>query len=105
MDHLIKKGTWVEIERIVLKAAERAPQVPDDTRQLPLVMRVKGFLVESAAQDDMAVIETVTGRRLKGLLVDASPRYAHSFGEQIPELNNIASEVRALLSGGEAEDE
>ncbi|MES9874496.1 MAG: 2-amino-4-oxopentanoate thiolase subunit OrtA [Candidatus Sedimenticola sp. 20ELBAFRAG] len=105
MSGLIEKGSWVEIERILLHPGERAPQVPEDTRQVSLVMRVKGFLVEPGALDDMAEIETPTGRRLMGVLVEVNPRYCHSFGEPLPELTAIAGEVRSMLSGEEMADD
>ena len=62
MNELIDKGSWVEIHQTVLPAGERAPRVPDDTRQVPLEMRVKGFLVAPAAIGEVAEIETATGR-------------------------------------------
>ncbi|NYB75393.1 2-amino-4-ketopentanoate thiolase, partial [Sedimentibacter hydroxybenzoicus DSM 7310] len=43
---MIKKGEWVLIHRNVLEPSERAPQVPDDTKQVPLEMWIKGYLQE-----------------------------------------------------------
>ncbi len=97
MSELIEQGTWVEIRRIVLPAGQRAPQVPGDTQQVPLEMRVKGFLLSPAIQGEEASIETVIGRRLTGLLVDVNPVYEHGFGPPISELTAIAKEVRAWL--------
>jgi len=96
---LIKKGTWVEIYRVVLPAGERAPQVPEDTQQLPLEMRVKGFLVGAAALGNEVEIETSTGRRLRGTLSEINPAYRHTFGAPIPELSTIGGEVRSILRG------
>ena len=39
MAERIAKGTLVEIQRCLLQPGERAPQVPGDTRQVPLEMR------------------------------------------------------------------
>ena len=97
MNDSIEKGTWVEIRRIVLPAGERATQVPDDTRGMPLEMKVKGFLVASAIRGGEAEIETSTGRRLSGTLTEVNPAYSHSFGPPIPELSAIAGEVWAML--------
>jgi hypothetical protein len=99
----VARETWVEIHRIVLAPGERAPQVPEDTRQVPLEMRTKGFLVEGAAIGEDAEIETPTGRRLRGTLVAANPAYTHGFGPPIPELSTIGSAVRRILRewGGE----
>ena len=97
MSELIAKGTWVDIHDIILQVGERAPLVPADTRQVPLEMRVKGFLVSSAAMGEEVEIETLAGRRLRGILTEVNPAYTHSFGAPIPELSTIGSEVRALL--------
>ncbi len=93
----IEKGTWVEIHNVVLQANERAPQVPEDTRQVPLEMRVKGFLVAPASIGENTEIETPSGRRLCGKLSEVNPPYTHSFGSPIPELSTIGKSVRALL--------
>lgn len=93
----IPAGTWVEIYRVVLTPAERAPQVPEDTRRVPLEMRAKGFLVKPAAPGDPAEIATAAGRRIKGTLIEVNPAYAHSFGPPIPALSAIGPAVRALL--------
>jgi hypothetical protein len=97
MAELITKGTWVEIQRIVLPAGERAPQVPEDTQGVDLVMRVKGFLVEPATVGSQVEIVTPAGRRLHGTLTEVNPAYSHGFGTPIPELSTIGREVRAML--------
>jgi len=97
MAELIHAGTWVEIHSIVLPAGQRAQQIPEDTKRVPLEMRAKGFLIADAASGGPAEIITVTGRRLCGTLVEANPSYAHGFGPPIPELLTIGGEVRAIL--------
>jgi hypothetical protein len=97
MTELIEEGTWVEITSVVLSAAERAPQVPEDTRHVPLEMRVKGFLARRASPGGEAEIITAAGRRLRGVLSAVNPAYTHSFGAPLPELLAIGGEVRALL--------
>ena len=97
MAKLISKGTWVEIHNIVLPAGERAPQVPEDTQQVPLEMRVKGFLLEPASLDEEVEIITTVGRHLRGRLIEVNPAYTHQFGAPIPELSTIGGEVRAIL--------
>jgi len=93
----VAAGTWVEVHRVVLRAGERAPQIPEDTRAVPLEMRVKGFLTQPAALGDEAVIVTPAGRRLRGTLTEVNPAYTHGFGPPIPELSVIGQEVRAIL--------
>ena len=94
----IAKGTWVEIHRVVLAPGERAPQVPEDTQQVPLEMRVKGFLGETASLGEEAAIVTPAGRHLRGILAETNPAYTHGFGAPIPELSTIGGEVRAVRS-------
>ncbi len=93
----IPKGTWVQIQRIVLSQGDRAPQVPTDTQRVPLEMTVKGFLVEPACLGEEAEILTQVGRRVRGTLAEVNPAYTHSFGPPIPELTSVGHEVRAML--------
>jgi hypothetical protein len=98
---MIKKGTWVRIHKIILEPSERAPQVPEDTRKVPLEMWVKGFLLKDAEMGDEVSIETVTGRTETGILVEVNPYYEHDFGKFIPELLAIDKQVREIVFGGE----
>jgi hypothetical protein len=93
----IATGQWVEIHRIVLPVGKRASQIPDDTRRVPLEMRVKGFLVAPADLGGDAEIVTRAGRRLRGTLATVNPAYTHSFGPPLPELSSVGDEVRAVL--------
>lgn len=93
----IPAGTWVEIHRVLLAPEDRAPQIPQDTRRVPLEMRVKGFLRAPARVGEQARIETRTGRPLQGTLVAVNPPYAHGFGPPVPELTVIGGEVREIL--------
>lgn len=98
---MVKKGEWVRIHKVILKPEERAPQVPDDTKQVPLEMWVKGFLQADADFGDEVEIETVTGRKETGKLVELNPYYTHNFGVFVPELLEIDKQVREILFGGE----
>ena len=93
----IEKGKWVEIHKIILEKGERAPQVSDDTKQVPLEMKVKGFLEEDAIMGEEATIVTPTGRTLSGTLIEVNPAYTHQFGPPIPELLPIGKELREIL--------
>lgn len=97
MAESVAKGTWVEIHRIMLAAGKRAPHVPEDTSQVPLEIRVKGFLTLSATVGREAEIVTSAGRHLRGTLAEVNPAYSHSFGPPIPALLPIGGEVRAIL--------
>ena len=93
----VEKGTWVEIYNIVLEKDKRAPQVPDDTKQVALEMKVKGFLAEDAIVGEEATIITPVGRTLTGRLTEVNPAYTHQFGHPIPELSPIGRELREIL--------
>lgn len=97
MTEAVDRGAWVEIHDIVLPPGERAAQVPDDTRKVPLEMRAKGFLMAPAVMGEEAEILTAAGRCLRGTLAVANPAYSHGFGPPIPELTAIGGEVRAML--------
>ena len=89
--------TWVEVHRLVLAPGERAPQTPDDTQQMPLELKVKGFLTHDAAIGEEVDIITPAGRPLSGTLIAINPAYTHMFGAPLPELSRIGGEVRAML--------
>jgi len=97
---MIKKGEWVRIHKIILSPSERAPQVPDDTKAVPLEMWDKGFLLADSELGDQVEIETVTGRRETGTLIEVNPYYDHDYGKFVPELLAIDKQVRGIVFGG-----
>lgn len=98
---MIKKNEWVQVHSIVLTKEERAPQVPEDTKSVPLEMWVKGYLTEDAEMGDVVTVKTVTGRLVEGKLVQVNPTFRHSFGEFVPEILEIDRTVRQELFGGD----
>lgn len=97
-----KKGDWVQISNTVLKAGERAPQVPADTQACDLKMWVKGFLLnDSAKVGDVVEIETAIGRKVQGELCEVNPKYTHTYGNFVPELVQIQHQLRKIVFGGE----
>lgn len=97
MPQKAEKNTWVEIHRTVLEPGERAPQVPPDTRKVPLEMKVKGFLTRDAVIGDVVEVITPVGRRIAGTLTAINPAYTHRFGPPIAELSPIGGELREIL--------
>lgn len=97
MSEPVSAGTLVEIYAVVLAPGERAPQVPEDTRHLPLEMRVRGVLVRDTNIGAQAEIRTPAGRHLQGTLVDCAPAYTHTFGPRIAALSPIGTELREVL--------
>ncbi|MGM0113523.1 2-amino-4-oxopentanoate thiolase subunit OrtA [Enterococcus sp. DIV0187] len=96
-----KKDDWVQISKTVLKAGERAPQVPADTQDCDLKMWVKGFIQEDAEIGDEVEIVTAIGRHVVGELCEVNPKYTHTYGNFVPELVQIQRQVRELTFGGE----
>lgn len=96
-----KKGDWVNIYNVVLNPEDRAPQVPEDTKSVPLETWVKGFIEEDAKIGDMVTIKTMTGRAVTGKLVEVNPSYTHSFGNTVPEVFKIGLQLKEILFGGE----
>lgn len=93
----IPAGSWVLVHSIILEPEQRAPQVPADTKKVPLEMWVKGYLEKAALPGDSVTVKTFTGRMVTGKLVEANPAYNHSFGF-VPELQRIGGELRAMLA-------
>ena len=101
---MIKKGQWVIIHKNILSPEERAPQVPDDTKKVPLEMWVKGYLTHDSKLGEQAEIITRTKRIESGTLLEVNPYYKHNFGKFVPELLIINQQVREILFGGENND-
>ena len=104
MEKRVRKGTLVEIEQVILTPKQRAPQVPDDTKKVPLVMRARGTLTDDSVIGKEVRIETVTGRMITGILVEENPAYGHGFGPPIPELVPIGRETRHILKNRDAKE-
>ncbi|MGI6733473.1 MAG: 2-amino-4-oxopentanoate thiolase subunit OrtA [Anaerovoracaceae bacterium] len=98
---MVKKGTWVLIHRNILEPSERAPQVPEDTKKVPLEMWVKGYLQKDAEIGEEVEVITRTGRKETGTLLEAEPYYKHDYGKYVPELQVISEQVREIMFGGD----
>ena len=98
---MAKKGDWVRIHKIILKAEERTGKLPEDTQKVPLEMWTKGYLLADAEIGDEVEIESVHGRHETGTLIAVNPYYTHNFGTCVPELLAIDQQVRGIVFGGE----
>lgn len=98
---MAKKNDWVQIHIDVLKPEERATNIPEDTRSVPLEMWVKGRLENETAEiGEIVTITTKTGRRVEGTLCAVNPSFKHNFGDYVPELDEIEETVKNILFGG-----
>ena len=97
---MLVRGSWVEVQRTLLEAGSRAPQLPADTAALPYVARICGFLLNDADLGSEAEIETVAGRQVRGTVIAVNPRFEHDFGLPVVELLRVGSELRSLLAHG-----
>ena len=98
---MAKKGDWVRIHSVVLKADERTAEIPDDTQKCDLEMWTKGFLQEDAEIGDEVTVITAANRVEKGTLIEVGPYYTHSYGKFVPEIVEIDKQLREIMFGGD----
>ncbi|MEE0741569.1 MAG: 2-amino-4-oxopentanoate thiolase subunit OrtA [Emergencia sp.] len=98
---MVKKGEWVRIHSIVLKAEERTAKIPEDTQKCDLQMWTKGELQEDAEIGDVVTVKTASGRMEKGTLIEEHPYYTHSYGKFVPEIIEIDKQLREIMFGGD----
>jgi hypothetical protein len=94
---MIKAGSWVLIERVVLTPEERPSHLPPETKKVPLMMWMKGTLECDAMLGDWVTITTQTKRHESGVLKEVNPTYHHNYGNFVPEIHEIAKIVRRGL--------
>lgn len=93
-----KAGDWVRIYKIVLEPGERASNIPEDTRDVPLEMWDKGFLMDKEANiGDTVRVESYIGREVEGKMVEVNPYWEHDYGRAVPELLYIGRQAREIL--------
>jgi 2-amino-4-ketopentanoate thiolase alpha subunit len=90
---MVKKGTYVEITKVVLNANERALNIPADTKSVPFEMRIKGVLTTDAKLNDVVTIQTETNRLVEGILKVVNPSFTHGFGHHV----EILKEIRDII--------
>ncbi|MGD9605317.1 MAG: 2-amino-4-oxopentanoate thiolase subunit OrtA [Bacilli bacterium] len=96
---MINKNAWVQIEKIVLNPDQRATNLPQDTKKVPLIMWVKGYLQNDGNMGDLVTIKTLTGRLEQGTLVAHNPAFKHDYGDFVPEILEINQMVKHILFG------
>jgi hypothetical protein len=94
---MIKKGTWVEIEEIVLTPEERSQAIPEETKKTPLKCWIRGNCLSDCEIGQEVKVETNVGRTAKGTVVEVEPGYHHSFGKYVAELGHIGKQAKEIL--------
>jgi 2-amino-4-ketopentanoate thiolase alpha subunit len=94
----VPAGTWVELERVILRPGERAPGIPSDTASVPFAARVRGFLVKSARKGTTAEVRTQADRVVSGRLRAVLPRNPADFGDPSPELLRVGKSMKQRLA-------
>lgn len=98
---MIKKGSWVQITRIVLQPEDRYFTLPAETKKVPLQMWIKGWLVKDAKLGDEVQIKTRTNRLEKGTLLALNPTYRHDYGDFVPEILTMDRIIQEWMAKNE----
>lgn len=95
-----KKGDWVRVHQVILRAGERAGHLPEETKNVPLEMWDKGFLIDEGANlGDRVLVTTIIGREIEGTLVAVTPSFDINYGEMVTETLYIGRQLKELLGG------
>ncbi len=94
---MIKKGTFVEIETLVLDCPDRSSAIPEDTKKTQLKMWVRGFVNSDCEIGDVVEITTAIDRTIQGKVVEIEPDYSHDFGRYVNEISYIGKQAKDLL--------
>lgn len=100
---MIEKGTYVRIRKTLLKPEERSSNLPNDTKNVPFKMWVKGYLQEESELFDIGVVKTLTGRIETGRIKEFNPPYKHSYGDFVPEVMVLSDIIRKDMYGEQNE--
>lgn len=93
-----KKGDWVRIYQVVLKAEERGKNLPKDTQKVPFEMWDKGFLLNASAKiGERVEVETMVGRKISGELLEINPGFDINYGDCVTETLYIGKQLREML--------
>ncbi|MFK5883994.1 MAG: 2-amino-4-oxopentanoate thiolase subunit OrtA [Candidatus Izemoplasma sp.] len=96
---MIKKNTFVRIRKTILQPDERSSSLPNDTKEVPFKMWIKGYLQEDSYLFDIVTIKTETGRFETGRLKESEPYYKHNYGEFIKEIKEIDHIIKSEMYG------
>jgi hypothetical protein len=94
---MITKGTFVEVEEIILMPEDRAVNIPDETKKTPLKCWTRGKCINDSELGNEVQVETNVGRIARGIIVDVEPGYYHTYGKYVEEISNIGKQAREII--------
>jgi len=100
---LVGAGEWVRVHRVELEPSQRSQNLPADTAAVPFESWVNGRLVDATPLGAQADIVTLSGRKVRGRLVERRPGYNHTFGSPPAPLLASVMRARELLAAAETE--
>ena len=86
---MVKKGSYIRIEKTILEADQRTSKIPDDTKAVPFKMWTKGILQHDCEMNGEATILTMSNRTDTGKLVEVNPMYELNYGDFLEEMTEI----------------
>ncbi len=98
---LVEKSKFVRIRKYLLLPNERAKNIPLETSKVPMKMWVKGRLNHEGELFEDVEITTVSGRIEKGTLKEVEPKYKHSYGDYVEELQRMREIILSEMWGEE----
>ena len=98
---MVEKNAWVSIRRTILEPVERTGHLPEETKEVPFQIWVKGRLQTPAEIGEEVTVVTRTGRTETGTLEKVNPQYQLNYGDFVEELLEIGDNVRRELFRGD----
>jgi len=83
---MVLKKSYVEVNKVIFKSGERTANIPEDTKNVPYEMFVKGYLLKDSKIGESVSVKTDTGRIVNGILLNEDPTYELDYGNNVPEI-------------------
>ncbi len=98
---LVEKGKFVRIRSHLILPENRNTDLPESTQKVPYKMWAKGYLLDEAELYEESTIVTATNRVITGILKEVEPKYKHSFGDFVTEINVMRSIILKEVWGND----
>lgn len=94
---MIAKGKFVRIKKVILNPDQRASNIPEETKKVPLIMWTKGILLEEANLGDNVKVKTLSNRVETGELVEVNHIQKVDYGSFVEELFIVGQKAKEEL--------